>query len=156
MTKDNKKWPGTLVEERPGTPTDHDPSTPVEPDAAAAADLAWLGPTATMAVISEPDGSAMAYTRPPGGRWSPLPVRAALCEVPKRPDRFHQALCSGWCSNCGCASTWRADASPKHATVTIWQCVRCPPGGANPPKKTLQDLRAENELEPPAEDHHHV
>jgi hypothetical protein len=73
------------------------------------ADLAWLGPSAHTAVIAEPDGTAEAYIRQPGGRWSALPVRPPRFVLPVRPDRFLMATCTGWCSGCGTSSTWRAD-----------------------------------------------
>jgi hypothetical protein len=99
---------------------------PCEPEADVAADLAWasLSPSATLAVVAEPDGRAAAYVRPAGGRWSsPLPVRPPRFET---PGRLSLPVCTGWCSRCGSASTWRADSpSFPNTAVTRWCCVRC-------------------------------
>jgi hypothetical protein len=72
------------------------------------------------------------WFRPPGGQWSPLPVRPPRFETPRREDRFTMPFCTGWCSGCGTSSTWRPDppTSPK-ATTTRWRCTRCErPSGA--------------------------
>jgi hypothetical protein len=98
-----------------------------------AADLAALSPAAHTAVIAEPDGSAEAYIRPPGGQWSsPLPVRPPRFVMPQRADRFPMSTCTGWCSRCGAPSTWRADP-PTAPNAQGWRCVKCERGRASPP-----------------------
>jgi hypothetical protein len=106
------QWPGTPVQKN------------ITADAVDATDLAWFGPSAHTAVVAEPDGAAKAHIRPRGGKWSaPLPVRPPRFET---PGRLSLMFCTGWCSACGSASTWRAAPAPaSNAAVTQWYCTRC-------------------------------
>jgi len=86
--------------------------------------LARLTPDAHSAFTATRNGSGEARLRQPDGTWS--------APVTLRPSRFAASARwwsderPGWCTECGDASTWRADPPPAAMpSVLHWRCVRC-------------------------------